>query len=53
MWPDNLKALIDDFNESNQDYQDLKKLLDLCRRIGYDFSFGLDCVPYNLEKITL
>lgn len=51
MWPDNLKALIDDFNQSKQDYQDLRKLRDLSRRIGYDFSFGLDCVPYDLEKI--
>ena len=51
MWPDNLRALIDDFNESKQDYQDLRKLLDLCRRIGFTFDFGLDCVPYNLEKI--
>jgi hypothetical protein len=51
LWPDNLKALINDFNQSNQDYQDLRKLLDLCRRIGFTFDFGLDCVPYNLEKI--
>jgi len=51
MWPDNLRALIDDFNESNQDYQDLRNLLDLCRRIGFTFDFGFDCVPYNLEKI--
>jgi hypothetical protein len=51
MWPDNLKALIDDFNESKQDYQDLRNLLDLSRRIGFTFDFGLDCVPYNLEKI--
>jgi len=28
MWPDNLKALIDDFNESKQDYQDLRNLFD-------------------------
>jgi hypothetical protein len=51
LWPDNLKALINDFNESNQDYKDLRNLRDLCRRIGYDFSFGLDCVPYDLHQI--
>ena len=51
LWPANLQALINDFNKGNQDYQDLRKLLDLCRRIGYTFDFGLDCVPYNLEKI--
>jgi hypothetical protein len=51
MWPDNLRDLINDFNESNQDYQDLRKLLDLCRRIGFTFDFGLDCVPSNLQKI--
>ena len=51
MWPDNLRDLINDFNESNQDYKDLKKLLDLCRRIGFTFDFGLDLVPYDLTKI--
>jgi hypothetical protein len=51
LWTDNLRALIDDFHQSNQDYQDLRKLRDLSRRIGYDFSFGLDCVPYDLHQI--
>jgi hypothetical protein len=51
LWPDNLRALIDDFNQSNQDYQDLRNLFDSCRRIGFIFDFGLDCVPSNLQKI--
>jgi hypothetical protein len=53
MWPANLRALINDFNESNQDYQDILALLNSCEKIGFYFEFGLDSIPYNLKKITL
>jgi hypothetical protein len=53
MWPDNLRALIDIYNQSNQDYQELLALLNSCEKIGFSFEFGLDSIPYNLKKIRL
>jgi hypothetical protein len=51
MWPDNLRELIDIYNKSNQDYQELLDLLNSCEKIGFSFYFGLDSIPYNLHKI--
>jgi hypothetical protein len=52
-WPAKLRALIDNYNQSNQDYQELLSLLNSCEKIGFSFEFGLDSIPYNLKKITL
>jgi hypothetical protein len=49
--PANLLILINEFEEKDNSYSNCKKLLKKCVKIGYSFDYGLDAIPYNLQKI--
>jgi len=51
-WPDNLRALLLEYIAKDQNYSNLLKLeIDLLK-LGYSILYGLDCIPYNLQKIN-
>jgi len=51
-WPANLRALLLAYMTKDQNYSNLKQLQNDLKNLGYSFEFGLDCVAYNLQKIT-
>lgn len=52
LWPADLRAILARYMAKEQNYRNLKKLeLDLLK-IGYSIQYGLDCVAYNLQKVT-
>ena len=49
--PANLRALLLEYIAKDQNYSNLLKLeIDLLK-LGYSIQYGLDCIPYNLQKI--
>lgn len=49
--PVEVLELIDNFNEREQTYKTCKELLSDVNKYGYTFEYGLDAVPYNLQKL--
>jgi hypothetical protein len=49
--PAKLRALLLAYSAKDQNYQNLIQLeIDLLK-LGYSIQYGLDCIPYNLQKI--
>jgi hypothetical protein len=51
-WPANLRVLLLAYMTKEQNYTNLKQLEKDLLNIGYSIEFGLDCIPYNLQKIS-
>jgi hypothetical protein len=51
-WPANLRVLLLAYMTKEQTYANLKQLENDLKNLGYSFEFGLDCIPYNLQKIS-
>ena len=51
-WPANLRAILARYMAKDQNYTNLKQLENDLKNLGYSFQFGLDCIPYNLQKIS-
>lgn len=51
-WPANLRAILARYLTKEQNYTNLKQLENELLKIGYSIDYGLDCVAYNLQKIT-
>lgn len=49
--PVELQKLLLQFSELNNTYFECELLLNECKKLGYKFEFGLDAIPFNLEKI--
>jgi hypothetical protein len=49
--PAKLLILLDEFEEKDNSYSNCEKLLKKCIKIGYSFEYGLDAIPYNLQKL--
>jgi hypothetical protein len=49
--PDDVKIIINDFNQSDNDYINCQELVDKLNKVGYTCEFGLDSIPFNLTKI--
>ena len=49
--PAKMLILLDEFSEKETSYENCKILLEKCKKLGYNFEYGLDCQPYNLIKI--
>jgi hypothetical protein len=49
--PAELSILLNEFEEKDNSYSNCKKLLKKCLKIGYSFEYGLDAIPYNLQKL--
>ena len=49
--PENVKAIIDKFNQSENDYNECQNLVSELESVGYTCDFGLDAVPFNLRKL--
>jgi len=50
--PANLRAILTRYLTKEQNYTNLKQLENDLLKIGYSIEYGLDCVAYNLQKIT-
>ena len=51
-WPANLRAILALYLTKDQTYANLIQLENDLLKIGYSIDYGLDCVAYNLQKIT-
>jgi hypothetical protein len=51
-WPANLRAILTHYMTKDQNYSNLKQLENDLLKIGYSIEYGLDCMAYNLQKIT-
>jgi hypothetical protein len=51
-WPANLQAILARYMSKEQTYTNLIRLENDLLKIGYSIEYGLDCVAYNLQKIT-
>jgi hypothetical protein len=49
--PANLRALLLEYIAKDQNYQNLIQLEIDLKKLGYSIDYGLDCIPYNLQKI--
>jgi hypothetical protein len=49
--PVTMLILLDEFEEKDNSYANCEKLLKKCLKIGYSFEYGLDAIPYNLQKL--
>jgi hypothetical protein len=49
--PVTMLILLDEFEEKDNSYSNCEKLLKKCLKIGYSFEYGLDAIPYNLQKL--
>jgi hypothetical protein len=49
--PIEMQQLLEKFEEKDTSYSNCKKLLKKCLKLGYSFEYGLDAIPYNLQKI--
>jgi hypothetical protein len=47
-----MQGILNDFSEKENSYEDCEKLLQECQKEGYTFDYGLDAIPYNLNKIA-
>jgi hypothetical protein len=52
LWPANLRAILALYLTKDQTYANLLSLENDLLKIGYSIEYGLDCVAYNLQKIT-
>jgi hypothetical protein len=52
LWPANLRAILARYMTKEQTYTNLKQLENDLLKIGYSIEYGLDCMAYNLQKIT-
>jgi len=50
-WPVNLRAILFAYMTKDQNYQNLIQLENDLLKLGYSIQYGLDCIPYNLQKI--
>jgi hypothetical protein len=48
--PAEIAILIDEFKKSDMSYLKCESLLEKCLKIGYNFKYDLDGVPYDLKK---
>jgi hypothetical protein len=51
-WPANLRVLLLAYTTKEQNYSNLKQLENDLLKIGYSIEYGLDCIAYNLQKIS-
>lgn len=51
-WPANLQAILARYMTKEQTYTNLIRLENDLLQIGYSIEYGLDCMAYNLQKIT-
>jgi hypothetical protein len=49
--PAKLRALLFAYVATDQNYASLLKLEIDLKKLGYSIEYGLDCIPYNLQKI--
>jgi hypothetical protein len=49
--PANLRALLLAYITKEQTYANLLQLEKDLLKLGYSIEYGLDCIPYNLQKI--
>jgi hypothetical protein len=52
LWPANLRAILALYLTKEQTFENIKSLENDLIKIGYSIEFGLDCVAYNLQKIS-
>jgi hypothetical protein len=52
LWPANLRAILALYLTKEQTYANLLNLENDLIKIGYSIEYGLDCMAYNLQKIT-
>jgi hypothetical protein len=52
LWPAKLRAILALYLTKEQTYENIKSLENDLFKIGYSIEFGLDCVAYNLQKIS-
>ncbi len=50
--PNEVQSVLESFNEDNDSYAELARLLDELEPLGYIFSYYLDAEPYWLRKIV-
>jgi hypothetical protein len=51
-WPANLRAILTHYMIKEQNYSNLKRFEKDLLKIGYSIEYGLDCIAYNLQKIS-
>jgi hypothetical protein len=51
-WPANLRVILALYMAKEQTYTNLIQLENDLLKIGYSIEYGLDCMAYNLQKIT-
>lgn len=49
--PENVKTIIDKYNDADNDYQNCNNLIEELEAVGYTCEYSLDAVPHNLKKI--
>ena len=49
--PDNVKAIMDTFNQELDSYKECNRLLNEVEKIGWTFDYYLDGIPYNFKQI--
>jgi len=49
--PENVSDILDEYDFENLSYEECEELNEKLKKIGYEFSYGLDSIPYNLRKI--
>jgi len=52
LWPAELRTILALYMAKDQNYRNLIRLENDLLKIGYSIEYGLDCVAYNLQKIT-
>jgi hypothetical protein len=52
LWPADLRAILALYLTKDQTYANLLKLENDLLQIGYSIEYGLDCMAYNLQKIS-
>jgi hypothetical protein len=51
LWPVDLRAILARYMAKKQNYSNLIQLETDLKKLGYSIEYGLDCIPYNLQKI--
>lgn len=49
-WP--MQNLLMSYALMPETYENCESLLSKCKKLGYTFEYGLDAIPYNLQKLT-
>lgn len=50
--PDNVKSIINFYENEENDYNTCQRLIDDLEEVGYTCEFGLDAVPFNLSILS-